>query len=427
MIVADGGNEGRGGEAMPVLHDQKLRTFGTRFKLFAQPRFLKGFAEPVPVWVSSPRGTVEAGPQDHRMVVVDAINKQPYDPLKDLPPWPGPRQPAVAPGPDGHFDHLDPASREFGCAHMFGVVRRVLDIWEGYLGAPIAWHFADLQPRLEMIPYVQWDNAQAGYGYLETGTGKPKDGAGEPFCLNFDVLAHETGHLIIFSLLGVPDDSMLTTEYRAFHESSSDLVALLSVLHFPTVVDHVLAGCCGNLYVENELNRVAELSPSEQIRLASNAHRMSDVPDPRVPWNKLTQPQLHQVGEPMTGAMFDTLVEIFQEILVETGMITREIDRLADRAADGSVDIERARSAYADAYAANPEGFRTALIRARDIMGFRLARTWQETSPNYLHFAEVAARFLTVDRRRSGNRFQEIIRDCLAWRQIGWDLLPQAA
>ena len=412
---------------MPLRQDRALRQYGTRFRLYAQPRFLEGFSRPVPVWVSSPRGTVGAGPQDHRMAVVDAIGKKPYDPLKDLPPWPGARNPPVAPGPDGHFDYLDPSTREFACAHMFGTVRRVLDIWEGYLGSPIAWHFADLQPRLEMIPYVDWDNAQAGYGYLETGIGKPKNapGIGEPFCLNFDVLAHETGHLIIFALLGVPDDATLTTEYRAFHESSSDLVALLSVLHFPTVVDHVLAGCCGNLYVENELNRVAELSSTEQIRLASNAHRMSDVPDPRVPWNKLTQPQLHQVGEPMTGAMFDILVEIFQEILVEDGLITREMDRLADRAADGSVDVERARSACADAYASDPEGFRHALSRARDIMGFRLARTWQEISPHYLHFADVAARFLTVDRRRSGNRFQQIIRDSFTWRQIGWDRLPK--
>ncbi|MFO1145831.1 MAG: hypothetical protein U1E33_04410 [Rhodospirillales bacterium] len=48
--------------------------------------------------------------------------------------------------------------------------------------------------------------------------------------------------------------------------------------------------------------------------------------------------------------------------------------------------------------------------------------------PNYLHFAGMSPHAsLTVDRQRSGNRFQEIIRDCLTWRQIGWDLLPPRA
>jgi hypothetical protein len=411
---------------MPFRHDQHLQARGTRFKLYAQPRCLDGFAEPVRVWVSSPLGSLGPGPSDRRMAVVDAVDKRPYDPETELPPWRGMRNPPVAAGPDGHFDHLEPSSREFGCAHMFGAVRRVLDIWEGYLGSPIAWHFSDFRSRLEMIPYVSWDNAQAGYGYLETGTGKPKHANGEPFCLNFDVLAHEAGHLIVFSLLGIPDDETLTTEYRAFHESASDLVALLSVLHFPSVVDHVLAGTCGNLYLENELSRLAELAPGEQIRLASNAYRMSDVPDTRVPWDRLTQKQVHQVGEPMTGAMFDTLVEIFQQILVESGVIQRDLERLADRAADGSIDAEPVRAAFAAAYAANPEGFRTALIRARDIMGFRLARTWQETSPHQLRLAEVAARFLSIDRRRSGERFQGIIRGCLTWRQIGWGFRQDA-
>jgi hypothetical protein len=415
---------------MPTRQDQRFRLSGTRFRLFAQPRFLEGYEEPETVWVSTPRGSVGPGPSDQRMIVVDAVNKQPYAP-DAVPIWRGERRPPVPPGPDGHFDHLDPASREFGAAHMFGVVRRVLDIWEGYLGRPITWHFADLQPRLELIPYVEWDNAQAGFGYMECGFAKPRaaapDGPREPFCLNFDALAHETGHLLVFALLGIPDDATLTTEYRAFHESASDLVALLSALHFDSVIDRVLNACKGNLYLENELNRMAELSRNEQIRLASNGHRMRDVPDPETPWDRLTQRQLHQVGEPMTGAVFDILVEIFQEILVARGLIPRSLDDLADRAANGTVDADSARAGFEAAYAADPGGFRRALVCARDLVGMRLARTLQQVPPHNLHLADAAARFLATDRRRSGARFQRIIIDSFRWREIGYGYRRTAA
>ena len=62
---------------------------------------------------------------------------------------------------------------------MFGVVRRVLDIWEDYLGHEVRWHFADLLPRLELIPLVEWDNAQSGFGFIETGH-TPLDGQRAP-------------------------------------------------------------------------------------------------------------------------------------------------------------------------------------------------------------------------------------------------------
>ncbi|MBK8174158.1 MAG: hypothetical protein IPK66_02315 [Rhodospirillales bacterium] len=412
---------------MPVRHDEQLRISGTRVRLHPQPRFMPQYAQPETVWLSLAPGRIGPGPADGRMYTVDALDKKAYAP-DAFPPWTGQWSPPVTPGPDGHFDHIDPASREFGVVHMYGTVRRVLDIWEGYLGYPVEWHFHDLQPRLELIPYIDWDNAQSGYGFMETGYGKPRgDGPREPFCLNFDVLAHETGHLLMFSLIGIPDNDTLTTEFRGFHEASSDLVALICALHFPSVVEHVLAGCRGNLYVENEIERIAELSPTEQIRSASNSHRMSEVPDVRTPWDKLTQPQLHQVGEPMTGAIFDILVEIYQQILVEEGVISRDLADLADRAADGSIDVHRVREPFDAAYTADPSGFHQALARARDIVGWRLAQVWQQTSPHNLNFAGVAARFLTIDRRRSGQRFQMIIRNSFRWRQIGPGFLPGAA
>ncbi|MCU0973506.1 MAG: hypothetical protein MUF80_06075, partial [Burkholderiales bacterium] len=80
------------------------------------------------------------------MYVVDAIGKHlPYD-YPYLPPYHGRHHPPVEPGADGHFDHLEPASREFMAAHLYGTLRFVLDVWEKYFGGEIPWHFADDYP-----------------------------------------------------------------------------------------------------------------------------------------------------------------------------------------------------------------------------------------------------------------------------------------
>ena len=88
------------------------------------------------------------------MYVVDAIGKPgPYE-YPYLPPYVGPAFPPALPDPDGHFDHLEIGSPAFRAAHMYATVRRVLDIWEGYAGHRIDWHFRGVHNRLELVPYV---------------------------------------------------------------------------------------------------------------------------------------------------------------------------------------------------------------------------------------------------------------------------------
>ena len=88
---------------------------------------------------------------------------------------------------------------------MFGTVRFVLDIWERYFGRPIDWHFARDYRQLEMVILPQIDNAYAGYGFMEDRRASiaPME-ALAPYALNFDVMAHELGHLILYSTIGVP-------------------------------------------------------------------------------------------------------------------------------------------------------------------------------------------------------------------------------
>src|SRR5262245_54948478 len=112
---------------MSMKLDLALAQTGTRFRLFPLPRYVDPTIEvevgPAPV----PPAAMQAGPADSRMFVSDAINKLPYVDSSG-PPYRGPANDPVKPGPTGHFDHLEPGSREFLVATMYATVRRVLDL-----------------------------------------------------------------------------------------------------------------------------------------------------------------------------------------------------------------------------------------------------------------------------------------------------------
>lgn len=398
---------------MSVTLDARLEDVGTRFRLFPQPRFLGIFDEPEVVYVSIPPSQIQAGPADDRMYVVDAKNKLPYTPLF-RPPYAGEQFPKTQAGPDGHFDHLDPDSREFSAAMMYATVHRVLDIWEDYFGHHIAWHFEPEFARLELIPLIEWDNAQSGYGFLEFGYGRKLNGGidhSRPYCQNFDVIAHEFGHGIIFSEVGVPSAPPSidpAIDYGGMHESAGDLVAIVASLHFHSVIDRLLASTRGNLFTVNELDRVGELDKSRQIRIAFNSLRMSDVG---------TEP--HERSLPLTGGIFDILVEVFQKKLVARSLIS---ESLAARSTQGTdprrdQDMEAVQRDFDAAYAGNGPGFKEALLEARDYLGLLLAKTWSGMNPDFLSYHDILRKLLRAD-RELGQEHQETIRSCFAWREI---------
>jgi hypothetical protein len=404
---------------MPVREGREARRTGTRFRLFAQLPVLKAFREPETVWISRPPDAVGPGPSDDRMYVVDAVNKpDPYE-YPYLPPYTGPAYPPALPGAGGHFDHLEVGSPGFRAAHMYGTVRRVLDIWERYFGRPIDWNFRHLLPRLELVPYVEWENAHAGFGFIETGYESDEYGRRQLHCLNFDVLAHELGHLLVYAAVGTPAPAMTTAEYLGFHESAADLVALVSVLHFDTVVNHVLRRAAGNLYNLTELSRIGEISETEQIRIADNALRMSDVADVSMPVELLCQPARHGLAQPLTGAVFDILVDAYQQNLVEAGLISEELDRLSGRAGDVPVDDPAIDALFAAAYEGCHDAFKAALLDARDYVGTSLACAWSRLSPNLLIYVDVGEALLSVDRDLTGGKYRKTILESFAWREIG--------
>lgn len=399
---------------MSIKLDATARETGTRFRIYPQPPWLKGFENPETVWVSVTPDQIKPGPLDDRMYAVDPIWKMPYDGRLSRPPYRGPYHPPVEPDPrTGHFDHLDVNGRQFKTAHMYAAVRRVLDIWEDHFHKPIDWFFRIDSPRLELIPLVMWDNAQSGYGFLEFGFGRTSwrgIDPTRPYCLHFDVLAHELGHTFIFSEVDAPEPPTNLEEYRGFHESAADLVSIVSSLHFQLVADLLLQRTAGNLFTENELARLGELSQHTPIRNAFNYERMSTV----------NRREPHKFSQPLTGAVFDVFVEVFQKELVKNHLISQELADRSYHGPDEAIDDTAIQREFQAAYEGRHDEFKIALLRARDYLGELLAKSWNRDRlpPNNLTFAGFGSALLTVDLEMTGGQHQQTIRDCFAWREI---------
>lgn len=382
-------------------------SLGTRFRVHPQAPFVPGYEEPEVVWISTPPGRVGIGPEDHRMYVVDPlIAKAPYH-QPYFPPYGGSTHSPAEPGADGHFDHIPVHTRQFMAAHAFACVRRVLDICESYLGREIPWFFLPTYERLEIIPHLPWTNAQSGFGFLELGEDDTRD---EPFpyALNFDVVAHEIGHLILFGTLGLPERSQPSVDYLAYHEFAADFIALIGLMHFDTALDRMLRRTRGNLFVSNELDRVAELFDEHQIRKASNSLKLADVGS-----------EVHDLSRPFTGAMFDSLLEIFQLILLERGLADLDTRRIRSvRESMTQADIDRELAVSKQDYQVRHFAVKSALQEARDIVADAVLRSWASIDPDGLSFRNAAQAIVRQINEGRGQRFADRVYDNLAWREI---------
>lgn len=379
---------------------------GTRFRLFPQARYIPGYEEPEVIRLSPRAGSILSGPEDRRMYVVVPLGpKSPYL-FPYLPPYTGDVAPGARPGPDGHFDHIPVGTAEFEAAHVYAATRRVLEIAESYSGREIPWHFGATYERLEIVPHLVWDNAQSGWGFLEMGEDDAQ-GHPEPFALNFDAVAHEIGHLLIFGAMGVPERDP-RPDFFAYHEAAADFLSLVGLLHFDIALDNVLRRTRGNLLVANELDRFAELSPEKQIRSFANSLTVRDV-----------GAEEHDRSRPFGGALFDATVEIYQTILFESGLSELDPRRYWNLRTEVSAEeIDRLTRIGAGAYSLEHFAFKSALTAARDVIGAAFIRSWGDLVPETLTFRDAA--LAIVERVADGRspRFAESVADAFAWRGI---------
>jgi hypothetical protein len=404
-----------------VVKPYRFSSRGVQFQIFAQSPALGLEAEPVRLRARP--GTIKAGPRDATIHVIDARRKLPYKrengTFRRRPPYPrdAPRFPAVRPR-GGHFDHLVPGTRAFNAAATFAVVRIVLEIWEHHLGRPIRWYFREtVGPSLEIIPLVSSDNAWSDEGYLEFGYPYYPDPTDRnvPFCLNFEVVAHETGHLILKSVIGTMPDDQKSLMHRAHEEAASDLIALLSALHFDSVITFALERTRGKLFSINTLSNFGDWGSTSFQRLRALYN------DSTLSWARSVRTMdKYRLARPFLGAAFDAFVEIYEAKLVERGAITRALARASRHAARHAPRraMPRLQRRFDAEYRRDPAAFRTALATARDEFARLLARTWLRTGRDGVTFAGVVANMLAAERELFRGRYAAIVRRAFAGRGI---------
>jgi hypothetical protein len=368
-------------------------------------------------------GAIAAGPRDESIHVIDAQRKFAYrrdDTLafRHHPPYP--RHAArVRPARPrhGHFDHLRVGTRQFNAAAAFAVVRITLDIWEHHLGRRMAWHFRrTFGPSLELIPRVSSNNAWSGDGYLEFGYPDYPDPQERqiPFCLNFEVVAHETGHLILKSVIGTMPDDEKSLMHRAHEEAAADLVAVVAALQFDSVLRFALERTRGKLFSINPISTIGAwgVRSFDRLRAMFNRSTMSRV-------RMLHDLDKYALARPFSGGAFDVFVEMFEGNLVELGAISARLAAASRHAPHPEIPGLQRR--FDARYARHPELFRRALVGARDTFARLLARTWAMTRPQGVTFGTIVANMLAADRAMAGGRtgrYGEVIRRAFAAREI---------
>ena len=370
----------------------------------------------MPIYLPARAGTIGAGPSDRDIVTVDALDKRPYydgrEDTERFPPYRGPRARPARPR-RGHFAHLQPTgatARQFSAAHVYATIRFTLTVWEHYLGRPVRWYFRRRFPHLEVIPRIRSGTAFSRPGYIECGyeRGRTRERR-YPLCENFDVVAHETGHLILRSVIGHPDH-VEGVEQRAREEAFADLVAIVALLHVRPAVARLLDRTRGNLFSSNLLSRIGEMSQTTVARRANNDKGMDTLewdPDPRV--------FRYELAAPFTGGGYDAFVDLYESILVRRRAIPFALAE-ASFDANGKT-LPEVQRAFELSYRTRRTVFEDALLEARDVFAGVLAQSWRRMSP-YDGYPEALAAMLTVAREQHGARTARIFREAFEWRRI---------
>jgi hypothetical protein len=294
----------------------------------------------------------------------------------------------------------------------FAVIRLTLEIWRHFLQRPVPWHFRESAgPVLQVHPRIGTANAWSGDGYLEFGYPNWDWTTTDPFAENLEVIAHETGHLILKSVIGTLPDDTRSLQHRAHEEGAADLVALVVALHFESVIAHVLRQTNGYLYADGLLSRIGEwgTGADDVARHAFNDATMASVRVDPVALNK------HQLSAPFTGAVYDLLCEIFFDHLVAAGAITRELaDACHHDPARPVADLKRP---FGVALRGRRPAFAEALRQARDDVAGLLAGAWRRSTTDGLVFGKVVTHLLAADAELGLGR-AALIRDTFALRGI---------
>ncbi len=130
---------------------------------------------------------------------------------------------------------------DFHAQNVYAIVASILARFEAALGRHVSWGFQGNAHQIKIAPHAfqdanafySRDDEALAFGYFR---GKNK---WVFTCLSFDIVAHEATHAILDGIR--PSfDRPSSPDQAAFHEAYADIIALLSVLQNPEIVDFAL-------------------------------------------------------------------------------------------------------------------------------------------------------------------------------------------
>ena len=132
----------------------------------------------------------------------------------------------------------------------------------------------------------------------------------------------------------------------------------------------------------------------------------------------------HALSEPLTGAIFDIFVEVYQELLVKNNLISKELSQKSFN--DETIfkkDIEdEIQGEFDSVYIGKEQEFKENLLNARDYLGKLLSQLWKSISPNDLTYNKILENMIKIENKMSQTdkreSYENIIKNCFEWREI---------
>src|SRR6266404_2197380 len=239
-------------------------------------------------------------------------------------------------------DGLDPeeSNPQFHQQFVYAVAMMTIRNFESALGRKIFWtrrvetkktgKWETFVPRLRIYPHA-FRAANAFYsperkalvfGYFPASanpTGVQLPGGIVFTCLSHDIIAHETTHSLLDTVLPRYLDST-NPDVLAFHEAFADIVALFQHFSFPEVLHHQIAKTRGDLASQSLLGELAQRFGQASglygglrgwIGRVNEGGEWVPLPPDPTDYEKTEQP--HDRGSLLVAALFDAFITMYRE------------------------------------------------------------------------------------------------------------------
>ncbi|MBX2842939.1 MAG: hypothetical protein KTR26_14305 [Flammeovirgaceae bacterium] len=196
--------------------------------------------------------------------------------------------------------------------HTYSVSLMLLQYCEKLLGKPIVWSWNREGANLPLVLYPYYDEDINAY-YVKEDRAVQLCKYGLPpnkkyACRSFDIVAHETAHVIYDALQPGWHDLKTDLEAGAIKEAFCDLCAVFLFLSQPILCDYILSVTGNDLMKKSVLSTIGEEFYKSRLR---------DI-NVLVNYNKVNKARKYEFAIVFSGGTFEVLSNYFRHSLKES-------------------------------------------------------------------------------------------------------------